>query len=284
MIQVTFGNRIFECARAVKGVNYIRLYDSNNIQTAAFEEVVDFSAFTVEGGQWERGKSSQRVTAKASQGSNGFILDIEEKAIIEDGLTICFEAPTDNSSVTNVEIDSIEYPLVTSGGVGVEAIPNCFELGAKLEIMLCINQTRSVAYLQTGLPMMGTRYPINEGVVECDNGDWNYTMYSDGTIEAWTERYFSVSSAYETNPYLYASGDRVEDFPFDLDVEKPIIYFPITHGFPALPTGLDLSFNKDSTENWVDKGTGNIGFTIFPASYRKNDNVYTMIYVKAHLK
>jgi len=42
----------YECAKAVKGTDYVHLYDESNNCIASFEGVHDFSLFTIENGDW----------------------------------------------------------------------------------------------------------------------------------------------------------------------------------------------------------------------------------------
>lgn len=146
MIKVTFQNTVFECYRAVKGVNYVRLYDENNIQTAAFEEVQDFSAFTIKDGMWEKGKSTQRVAAQATASGTQFILTIKDKAVVEDGLFISFDAPASSTGIETVRIESTSYALCNAAGENVSQSVDCFAKGAKLEIVLSTDD--NIAYLQ----------------------------------------------------------------------------------------------------------------------------------------
>lgn len=181
MSRVNFQNMSFECSRAIKGANYIRLYDSNNIQIAAFEEVTDFSLFTITGGEWEAGKSAQRVVADASVNDNGsvFILNIKEKVVIEDGLCVSFDAPADSKDITTISIGSYEYPFISTSGQNVATIPNCFIEGAKLEIILSINNSGRVAYLQNSAPTAD--YIVEQGTT---NG-WTYRKWNSGIAECW---------------------------------------------------------------------------------------------------
>lgn len=52
MITVRFNNVNYECEKALKGDNYVRLFDSNGATVAAFEGVNDFTDFTISGGEW----------------------------------------------------------------------------------------------------------------------------------------------------------------------------------------------------------------------------------------
>ena len=42
----------FDCTTAIKGSDYIHLLDENGIMVAAFDEITDFSGFTLENGSY----------------------------------------------------------------------------------------------------------------------------------------------------------------------------------------------------------------------------------------
>jgi len=52
-VKVTIFDEAFECARAAKGADYIRLLDAEGKETMLFGGVSDFSAYEIEGGEWE---------------------------------------------------------------------------------------------------------------------------------------------------------------------------------------------------------------------------------------
>lgn len=49
---VHYGGNSYSCATALKGEDYIRLLDENNVLIVAFEKVANFSLFTIESGEW----------------------------------------------------------------------------------------------------------------------------------------------------------------------------------------------------------------------------------------
>ena len=53
MAIVKYKDQTFECVTALKGDNYVHLMDANGCMIAAFDNVTDFSAFTVEYGAWQ---------------------------------------------------------------------------------------------------------------------------------------------------------------------------------------------------------------------------------------
>lgn len=52
MITVTYNDVSYECTTALKGADYIHLLDADGSCTAAFDGVMDFSAFAISGGDW----------------------------------------------------------------------------------------------------------------------------------------------------------------------------------------------------------------------------------------
>ena len=42
----------YPCAKAVKGEDYVRLYDEDGTITESFSGISDFSGFSIEGGEW----------------------------------------------------------------------------------------------------------------------------------------------------------------------------------------------------------------------------------------
>lgn len=52
MTVTVYGNR-FECAKAIKGPDYVKLYDTNSVLAAEFLGVTSFDGYEIEGGDWE---------------------------------------------------------------------------------------------------------------------------------------------------------------------------------------------------------------------------------------
>lgn len=52
MATVMYRDISFECARAIKGENYIHLLDEDGTMIAAFDGVSEFSSFSISGGDW----------------------------------------------------------------------------------------------------------------------------------------------------------------------------------------------------------------------------------------
>lgn len=56
---ITYDGQQYTCEKAIKGSNYIHLLDANNNLIAAFDGIVDFSAFTLTSGAWLLAPSSE---------------------------------------------------------------------------------------------------------------------------------------------------------------------------------------------------------------------------------
>ena len=52
-MKVLFANQTYECKRATRTEQNAVLYDENNAAITKFIGVTDWSAFTIEGGEWE---------------------------------------------------------------------------------------------------------------------------------------------------------------------------------------------------------------------------------------
>ena len=48
-----------QCARAIKGTDYIRLYDVAGMLIASFDGILNFSGYTIEDGIWETPQPSR---------------------------------------------------------------------------------------------------------------------------------------------------------------------------------------------------------------------------------
>ena len=148
MAIVVFNGKSYECARAVKGVDYVKLYDENNAVIIAFSGISDFSAFTLTEGEWETGVSTQTVAAYAEL-VNGIIqLTLLRPISVETGLTITFQAPCDCTESNGVSILGTNYTLVDAAGVALEAEFKAFAQNAMVRVILHTDENK--AYIQNG--------------------------------------------------------------------------------------------------------------------------------------
>lgn len=72
MVLVTHNQTTYECMSAIKGSNYVHLLDANSNLIVAFDGVIDFSDFTIYGGDW----SAPTAT------NSGFIATIGDDKVI----------------------------------------------------------------------------------------------------------------------------------------------------------------------------------------------------------
>lgn len=52
-MQVIVNGEKYACARAVKGADYIQLYDAHGAVTVEFSGISDFSGYSISGGDWK---------------------------------------------------------------------------------------------------------------------------------------------------------------------------------------------------------------------------------------
>ena len=144
---IVFGENSYECARAVKGVDYIKLYDENNNIIVAFYGISDFSAFTLQEGEWEQGVSTETVAADASvDGEVNIVLTLLKPTSVETGLTVTFKAPCDCTETKSIIIQGKSFSLVDALGVSIASDVQAFVSGAMVAIIL--NCEDLAAYIQ----------------------------------------------------------------------------------------------------------------------------------------
>lgn len=145
MPTVVFNGESFNCTKAVKGVDYIDLYD-NDTRTVRFGGVVDFSKFSITDGDWVASAGAEEVRADASIADGLLILSIEEE--IGTNTLIKFCAPCACSSVTTgVQIKDDIYTVVDATG-NVMTGPGGGAWSAGASVTLVINKSTKMAYVQ----------------------------------------------------------------------------------------------------------------------------------------
>ena len=75
MIKVRAYNEEFECYKAVKGEDFIYLYDNNNNVFASFCGISDFSGYSIEGGTWSSPEITQEEKLEAQITYTAMITD-----------------------------------------------------------------------------------------------------------------------------------------------------------------------------------------------------------------
>lgn len=77
MVKVTVNNNeVYECDRAVKGIDYIHLYNNNGNIIASFEGIMDFNGFSIENGEWENSTPTQEERLTAVENMITALLDL----------------------------------------------------------------------------------------------------------------------------------------------------------------------------------------------------------------
>lgn len=142
---VTYNGDTFSCSRAVMGVDYIDLYDGNEL-IVKFGGVVDFSKFSITGGVWETPRGAEEVRASAHLSKGALFLDTD--AEIGDGTIIKFVAPCACASVTGgTIINGAIYGIVDASENAVVG----YNSGAWVSgayISLLVNTSTRKAYIQ----------------------------------------------------------------------------------------------------------------------------------------
>lgn len=152
---VIFDGKSYECARAVKGADYIKLYDENDVLIIAFYEISDLSAFTLQQGSWEPGRSTETVFGSAGvvsiADSDLYYPDItlDTPTTLETGLTIIFQMPEDVNCLEQVKIDNKKGSVMTISLLdahGAHLPSNAFAAGACVKMVL--DRENSCAFAQ----------------------------------------------------------------------------------------------------------------------------------------
>lgn len=135
MITVTVGGQEYECSVAVRGDDFIVLYDENQMILASFFHIADFDEFEIEGGDWTPYVRSSIVVRQVSI-SDGLI-SFEDYDDIETGTIIRFLAPAASENVTQgISIDGQTYLIVDSMGTTVQGKKNIWANGALVSFMV----------------------------------------------------------------------------------------------------------------------------------------------------
>ena len=52
-VTIKIYGEIYECSRAARGANFVRLYDKNNNCIASFNGITNFEGYEIIDGEWE---------------------------------------------------------------------------------------------------------------------------------------------------------------------------------------------------------------------------------------
>lgn len=65
MITVTIYDEEYVCSKAVKGENYIRLYDENDVCIFSCEGIMSFDGYSISGGDWSEPEPTEDEMLRA---------------------------------------------------------------------------------------------------------------------------------------------------------------------------------------------------------------------------
>ena len=141
---VSYNGESYDCTKAVKGTNYINLYEGD-ILSVKFEGVVDFSAFTITEGDWSEPAGAEEVRGAASIVDGMLIIDVADET--GDGTLIKFCAPCGCDAITaGTKIGDIVYDIVDAAGNIMTGPGGAWVSGA--QVALVLSKSTAKAYLQ----------------------------------------------------------------------------------------------------------------------------------------
>lgn len=143
-----FGNS-YTCARAQRGVDFVRLLDDTGYVIFFAGGVSDFSVFELVDGTWEVPMAITAPTTGANASMSGSIiqLSIPSFVSVETGLHVDFFAPCNCDAVTQVSVNGNICDIVDAMGNSISSLgSNVFCAGALVSIVLDIDGHK--AYLQ----------------------------------------------------------------------------------------------------------------------------------------
>ena len=145
MPTVTYNGDSFSCTKAVKGANYIKLYDGEFL-TVEFSGIVDFSKFAISGGGWTTPAGAEEVRGTATLNGGLLVVDVDKE--VGDNTLVKFCAPCACSSViTGMKIQGTTYSIVDASGNVVTGLDSG-AWAANAHVALLLSKSTAKAYLQ----------------------------------------------------------------------------------------------------------------------------------------
>lgn len=180
MPTIKYNNESFECSKAIRGVDYIKLLDSAGNEICLFGGIHDFSMFEIADGDWSAPGGYEEIRASAYL-SNGTLI-IAAPGEVGNGTLIKFKAPCDCAAVTNgLVINDKEYICVNATGVVVTGTEfgGVWSAGAMLAIIVDVEAC--VAYMQSSDTGTQALVQLNSSSIEdfCKIGDTVNTLRTD---------------------------------------------------------------------------------------------------------
>lgn len=157
----------YECTKAVKGPNFVHLYQGDLVILSCLE-ITDFSVYVLTDGEWSDPDPDLDVIADSAELSGGSIV-ITSKKIIGTGTLLKFKAPCDCTSVTGgLVIDGKTYALVDSLGDSVAGKNGAWANGAMVSVL--IDKANLRAFIQNSAKPGGI-LEVEHGGTGADNAN-----------------------------------------------------------------------------------------------------------------
>lgn len=166
---VTIFGTAYECTRAVKGRDFVRLYQGDTIILTCLE-VSDFSQYILTSGEWSDPDPDLDVVADSAVLSNGSITITSDK-IIGTGTLLKFKAPCDCTAVTKgLVIDGKTYSVVDALGEVATGGSGTWANGAMVSVL--IDKANLRAFIQNSAAAHYTygKEDLVEGVSKLEPG------------------------------------------------------------------------------------------------------------------
>lgn len=107
-MKVTYGNTTYECSVAVKceADEYIKLYDENGVEIAAFYGISDFSQYVISGGSFTEPGENKMPIALTTYSIGGRTISTDNWILSEDETEYYYEIENNliSSNITTCDI------------------------------------------------------------------------------------------------------------------------------------------------------------------------------------
>ena len=136
------------CATAIKGPDYVRLYDENGACISAFDGVKDFSVFSIEDGVWYAPVSTDPpVTAVSSTkvGNDTISVTTATPWRAATGQELRFKSPCDSLGITTLRIDGVNYTLVDTLRNPLSTCQSAFSTNSFVDVLLNVQDKTAYA-------------------------------------------------------------------------------------------------------------------------------------------
>lgn len=183
-MQVTFNGTTYDCTEAVKGSDFILLYDDETM-IASFFQITDFSLFSISGGDWTP-YAEESIIVRSATLSSG-VITLTGYSEIGTGTIVKLTAPGDSEDVTEgISVDGETYPIINSMGEDLTGQANVWASGAILALL--IDKDNEKAYLMNGGVSEDAVAEIAEASIQQHNEDAqahpDIRQALDGTLKA----------------------------------------------------------------------------------------------------